>query len=180
MRFITALFAVFLFALSACKEETGKYETIGKFTVEMDGKTVEFLSVLETGGDHNDIRQIAPTGIRTLLLSGAANTGEDGTPARPMISIMLQAGVTSKTLKLVDVNIYDQSYTTPLLAGAGFGAKQITDLVVSDAGEISFSFTADLVRVKMTANGEKLIEGKAGAHIEGSFSGTIPAREMKE
>lgn len=181
MRLMPALFAVFLFALSACKDDVGKYENIGGFTVEMGGKTVEFRSVLETDGKHTDIKQITPMGVRTLLLSGAAKTNEDGSPARPRISVILQAGTISKTLSLTEVIIYDESYRNFLMAsGTRFGKTELSDLKVSDTGEVSFSFTADLVRVEMTDDGEKLIEGKPGMHIEGSFSGTIPARELEK
>ena len=172
MRFIPALMTATILALSACKDDA---QEIGKFTTDLNGNNMEFVSVIDSD-ERSSIRTMSPGGVKLILIDGYAGT-KDGEPDLPIISMSLQSGITNSTMSLMFVQVFDESYETVLSADGPLGQKQMENLVIGDDGTISFDFSADLVRIKTQS--EEPIEGAEGAHIEGSFSGKIPASELE-
>jgi len=177
MRIIQALVVVSLISLAACKDDVGNYEKIGKFTVKLNGDSLEFISVFDKAADRSGIRKMTPVGVDLILIDGYAGD-KDGEPDLPVISLSLQSGITNKTMSLMFVQVFDKDYQTALTSQGPIGNHQMQNLEIGEDGSISFDFTADLVRI--TTQEEKIVEGAAGAHIEGHFSGTIPASELEE
>jgi len=174
MRFMPAILMAFVLALSACNDDI---EEIGKFTTELNGDSVEFTSVLDITNDHSSIRQMSPAGVKLLLIDGFAEI-KDGEPGFPIISMSLQGGNSGGPMSLLFVQVFDESYKNNLTANGPLGQKSLDNFVMDEDGNISFDFSADLVRV--TTQSEKPIAGAQGAHIEGHFSGKMPASEMEE
>ncbi len=173
MRIITTLMATALLALPACKDDA---EEIGKFTVDLNGNNMEFISTIDSDG-RSSIRTMSPGGVKLILIDGYAGT-KDGEPDLPVISMSLQSGITNNSMSLSFVQVFDESYETVLSAEGQFGQKRMDNLTIGDDGSISFDFSADLVRI--TTQSEEPIAGADGAHIEGHFSGNIPASEQQE
>ena len=173
MRIMTALVATTLLALPACKDDA---EEIGKFTVDLNGNNMEFISTIDSDG-RSSIRTMSPGGVKLILIDGFAGT-KDGEPDLPVISMSLQSGITNNSMSLSFVQVFDESYETVLSAEGQFGQKQMENLTIGDDGSISFDFSADLVRI--TTQSEEPIADADGAHIEGHFSGKIPASEQQE
>lgn len=173
MRFTPALMTAAILALSACKDDAVQ---IGKFTTDLDGTKMEFVSVIDSD-DRSSIQTMSPGGIKLILIDGFAGT-KDGEPGLPVISMTLQSGVTNSSMSLSFVQVFDKTYDTVLSADGRHGQKQMENLVTGDDGSISFDFSADLVRIETQS--EEPVAGAKGAHIEGHFSGKIPTREMKE
>ena len=174
MRFVPALLMAFVLALSACKDDI---EEIGKFTVELNGDSIEFTSVFDITNDHSSIRQMSPAGVKLLLIDGFADI-KDGEPGFPIISMSLQSGIAGGPMSLLFVQVYDESYENNLTADGPLGQKRLDNFEMGADGSISFDFSADLVRV--TTQSEEPIAGAQGAHIVGRFSGKMPASEMEE
>ncbi len=177
MRFIPALLTASVLALSACKDETANIDEIGKFTVEFNGENMEFISAIDKETGTSSIRTMTIEGIKLVLIDGSANQKDDQHDL-PVISMSLQGGIGGGALSLSFVQVFDKSYDDVLTAEGQLGQKTLENLVIGDDGSISFDFSADLVRIKTQS--EELIPDAAGAHIEGSFSGTIPASEREE
>jgi len=174
MRFMPALIAASILALSACKDDI---EEIGKFTVELNGDSIEFISVFDITNDHSSIRQMSPAGVNLLLIDGFADI-KDGEPGFPIISMSLQGGITGGPMSLLFVQVYDESYENNLSASGLLGQKRLDNFEMGEDGSISFDFSADLVRI--TTQSEDPVSGAQGAHIVGRFSGKMPASEIEE
>jgi len=174
MRFIPALLMASILALSACKDDI---EEIGKFTIELNGNSIELTSVFDITNDHSSIRQMSPAGVKLLLIDGFAEI-KDGEPDFPIISMSLQSSITGGPMNLLFVQVYDESYENSLSAMGPLGQKSIENSEMDEDGNISFDFSADLVRIDTQS--EEPIAGAQGAHIEGHFSGKMPASEMEE
>jgi len=174
MRFMPAVLAAALLTTSACKDDI---EEIGKFTTQLNGNSVEFTSVFDITNDHSSIRQMSPGGINLLMIDGFADI-TDGEPDFPIISMSLQSGISGGTMSLMFVQVFDQSYETNLTADGPLGQKSLNNFEMGEDGNISFDFSADLVRI--TTQNEEPVAGAEGGHIEGHFSGKIPASKMAQ
>lgn len=175
MRFIPALLMAFVLALSACNDD--EIEEIGKFMVELNGDSIEFTSVFDITNDHSSLRLMSAAGVKMMLVDGFAEI-KDGEPDFPIISMSLQSGFSGGPMTLLFVQVFDESYETNLIAEGSLGQKNLGNFEMGEDGSISFDFSADLVRV--TTRSEEPIAGAQGAHIEGRFSGKMPASEMEE
>lgn len=174
MRFIPALLTASALGLGACKDN---YDEIGKFTVELNGDNMVFVSVFDKENDYSGIRAMSPGGVKLLLIDGSAGDKDDEY-GLPIISMSLQGGVTGGPLDLMFVQVFDESYDTMLTSDGQNGQHRMENLLIGDDGTISFDFSADLERVE--AQSEQPVAGAKIAHIEGSFSGTIPASERED
>jgi len=172
MRFTPILLSATILAVGACKDDA---QEIGTFNVQLDGKDMEFVSTLDAENDTSSIRVMTPSGIKLIMIDGSAGDTKTGIP---IISMTLQSGVTNSNLSLMFVQVFDKTFDTVLTSDGPNGNRQLKDMMLDDEGNISFSFSADLVRVETQS--EAPIAGADGAHIEGRFSGKIPASEMEE
>jgi hypothetical protein len=120
---------------------------------------------------------MSPAGVKLLLIDGFADIN-DGEPGFPIISMSLQGGITGGPMSLMFVQVFDESYEDNLSADGPLGQKSLTNFEMGEDGSISFDFSADLVRIETQS--EEPIAGAEGAHIEGHFSGKLPASEMEE
>ena len=174
MRFITPLAIASIFAITACQDESAE---IGKFDVELNGKSMVFQSFYDQKNDNSGITILRSSHIRMIQITGYAGK-KDGEPDLPLISMTLGNTDEGEVPTLMFIELLDQSYETALMADGPIGQKQIENIVIEKGGKVSFDFSADLVRVTM--EDEKPVPDAAGAHIKGRFSGTIPATKLEE
>lgn len=176
MRIFPALMAAFLITVGACKDDVASPE-IGRFTVEMNGNSMAFISRYDAEQDDSDLNTMMAVGNKMLRINGYAGT-TDGEPDLPTLSMTLASSLTAVYSEMIFIQLFDEDYSTSLYADGKIGQRQIDNIVVGDDGSISFDFIADLVRV--TTGDDTPIPGEAGAHIEGSYSGKIPSSELEK
>lgn len=149
-------------------------EEIGMFSVTINDNQSDFISVAsEAAGFSSLVLTRGAGGLKDYRISGVQSLNNQ----IPLLDVGLQEGGLVNGLGIVSVTLMDKDYDTALAAFYGdYGKITYTDVEVDDAGQVSFSFSADLIRINLAE--ETAIDGQPGAHIEGTFSGTIPAREL--
>lgn len=184
MRMLPTLFkTVFLtFVIGATSAATA--DEIGKYTLTINGLDASYISEFiadtgagtGTGKTYSDLAKMNSNSTEMIRVDAHTPRDEEQSEL-PSISLTLSGDASGYT-NLMFIQLIDIDYETALTANDTLGQKHIENIKVGADGSISFDFSADLVRTSLEE--ETAIDGAAGAHIEGSYSGKIPASEMKE
>lgn len=180
-RFLAAVAALMLVQTPLAAQNfdlSSDYVVIGEYSVEIDGEARNFFAVVNKGGGHSDLTYDTQSGIETYSMTAEGSTIA-GEPEMPILVVDLQRGGPESALVIRSVTLVDETYQAILSASQGeYGVITYKDIVITEMGEVSFDFSADLVPVDMES--EDPIPNKTGVHISGHFSGKIPASELGE
>ena len=154
---------------------------IGAFDLTVDAQAITLQSYYFAEDDFSDLTFDDSFGIKTYHVSASSDEG------LPLLDVTLQEGSVIGDLQVVGVTFIDQDYDTALAATvleAGGVAIEGLGLIADEAvqldadGTISFSFSADLIRINLDT--ETPIAGDDGARIKARFAGQFPASELNE
>lgn len=158
----------------ACADE------IGRYTLVLNNQHATYIStfIADTGAGKTYSDLVKITLNNTEMIRVGAHTPYDEEQSEfPTISLTL-SGNASGHNDLMFIQLKNIDRKTALTADSKLGQKHIKNFTLDAAGNIRFDFSADLVRTSLKK--ETAIDGAAGAHIEGHYSGKIPTRKMKE
>lgn len=148
---------------------------IGKYTVELDGKPMEFISAYDATANRSDLGMMQADGTKMITVDGYAGS-TDGHPDLPILSMTISGTMSGVYTKMMFIQLLDENFKTALTSDDWTGQRHIENITVDDVGNISFDFSADLVRLNVEEGTP--VAGASGAHIEGRYSGKIPASEI--
>ena len=148
---------------------------IGKYTADLDGEPIEFISVYDATEDRSDLRVTQDDGIKIITVDGYAGL-KDSHPDLPILSMTISGNMSGVYNTIMFVQLLDESFETALTSDDWVGQRHIENITVDDEGNISFDFSADLIRLNVEDGTP--VAGASGAHIEGSYSGKIPASKL--
>jgi len=175
MRFLLIINAmIWLTFPTLASELPDGYTEVGRYFVEIDGSKSEFISMSNEAENYSDPK------LSRLLGGGDTYvfSGSLGAQDIPLLDIGIQRNGLVAGLAVVSITLIDKNYDTALAAFHGeYGTIQYNNIVIDDDGTVRFSFSSDLVRINL--EDETPILGAVGAHIEGRFTGVIPASELR-
>lgn len=180
MHHISQLIAASILTVTTGLAGVASADEIGKFNVEVNGQSTVFISQFvldESADDHySDLALMGTRSVDMIRVEGSIAPNEPQ-PEFPYISLTI-GGTSPNYTNFLNIQLIDASYEKLLLSVDNIGQRQIENVIVDSDGSISFDFSADLIRVNPENN--NAIAGASSAHIEGRYSGKIPASQLEK
>lgn len=167
---------IFLFLMlpvtsAVAQTTTDGLEQVGRIAAEVADESVIFLALKdpESGRSYLSARDIS--GLQSLNVAGQET--RDGTNLGPRVISILIGPYSGPVPAEATLEIYGPDGI--LAANIDTGLKiQLTDIVQSDDGGLSFAFSGNLVPAENADGMMVPVEGGAPVSISGTYSGLFP------
>lgn len=161
--------ALFLLTFPASAQElSSDYKVVGQMDVVVDGEPMVFLIADALAHDRSFAEIKEFMGQKMLTVTGIT-ANENGEYSRPMVSFTI--GINSGVLGSISSIEYMEAgrdMKHPTEAEPFTDGLQITNFTMSDAAEISFDFTATLIRFVLDDDWNQTVEeGMPPVHLSG-------------
>jgi hypothetical protein len=180
IRLIKTLPIIALMALASCKTQ-GNFLRIGQFETTIDGRAMVFPSYRDLKHSRGGIKVTFSEPDMIIFFNGLAGKQSNGAPDLPMLAVTFKSNPDGSNIRLASVILHKKIRLRNISnlyyrSGEDLGKQKAWDLQIDDAGNASFKFSAQLVRINTDSNTP--IEAEAPLHIEGSYNGKIPQAEF--
>lgn len=177
MRLASISTATFLACVLPCiAEELPKgFETVGKYTLSVDGAALELRSVSNRTIEYSDLYYQGELDSKTYTFKAAGGIRGDTESIPPILLVDITPDASRDEYTIRSIIFVDIGWEAPLVANPDqkLGSIAYRDLSFDKNGDVHFDFDATMIRLDWQSY--SALADASTVQIHGQFSGKMPS-----